>query len=388
MKLVCTGDWHVFNFKEFSKNLLVQWDNEKQRFLEIESNNTEHDVSDIKEMNSRLMNILNGLCDMRDYCVSEDITDILFAGDMFHKRGTIDVVVFNSLYRVLKSFKDNNLQVHAIAGNHDQVDNSKIPVSAIHSFSDVIHVIEQPEYFTIDEQEVVAVPYSKDKEFIISSISDLKHMCKEPKQAILLCHLGITGGTVGSGMYSMKDEYSLKELQYNKWKYLVAGHYHQPQLLEYNSIYTGTPVQNSFGDELLGEDGFNGFFVIDTDKRWDVRFVPIYKPRFITLTAEELENSSAQLLQEHYIRIKSTNDNSEKIQDLLESSLTEEELESSNIRVELEKEYISEHRSEIGISQSFEEIITTYTKEKLSESTSEEQEKMIFVGLDILSRAI
>ena len=61
---------------------------------------------------------------------------------MFHKRGTIEVVVFNAVYKVLNSFCEVGIAVHLIAGNHDQVDASVIPTSSIHSFKDIAHIIE------------------------------------------------------------------------------------------------------------------------------------------------------------------------------------------------------------------------------------------------------
>lgn len=381
MKLVCTADWHAHNFNDFSKLLSVIWNQESLRYELVES---DKDNIEIKEMNSRLFNILGGLCDIRDYCIKNKITDVLFGGDMFHHRGTIDVTVFNAMYKVLYSFFQTEITIHAIAGNHDDVDSSQIPMTSIHAFKKIIHVIEKPEYFTIEDVEVVAIPYSKDKKFVINSMKELRESCKNPKQAILLCHLGIDGGLVGSGMYMMSDEYTLKDLMYDKWKYLVVGHYHQPQILEYNSIYCGTPVQNNFGDELKGEDGYNGFFVIDTEKRWDIEFVPIIAPRFITFSSvEELEKADADFINSNYVRVKSTAEQADKIQNKLETILGEE---TQNIRLELEKSYETEHRSDVSVTQSFEDAVRTYAKEKWEKK--ETLNTIMEQGLSILSEAM
>ena len=250
------------------------------------------------------------------------------------------------------------------------------------------HTIEKPEYFKIkqdnDEVEIVALPFSKNKEFVLNSMNELREMCEEPNSAILMCHLGITGGTVGSGMYSMKDEYSLHDLMADHWKAVVAGHYHQPQFLQYNTIYTGTPVQNSFSDELKFKEGYNGFFVIDTSKRYDIRFVPIIAPRFITVSSvKELEQYDEDYIKSNYFRIKSTASDAEDIKDALEDMLGEED--SQEVRLELEKEYATEHRSDIGVSQSFEETVKIYAQEKCSEDKVKDYAAK---GLEILSEAI
>lgn len=380
MKLLCTGDWHTHNFTDFSRNLMVYWDNEVLRYKEVSAEDTEND--DYKEMNSRLFNILNGICDMRDYCLKNNITDVLMTGDMFHKRSNIEVVVFNATYKVLDSFYNYGITLHAISGNHDQVDASKVPVSAIHSFKEIIHVIEKPEYFTLKDVEVVAIPYSKDKSFVLQSIEELRDKCSDPDNAILMCHLGLTGGKVGSGMYIMSDEYNLGDLQYDHWKYIICGHYHQPQVLEYNTIYCGTPVQNSFNDELPWEDGYNGFFVVDTDKRWDMEFVPIKAPRFITVSsAEELENYDADTLNSNYIRVRASADDVEEIKDTLEDILGDS---SQEVRLELEKTYEKDNRSDIGVAMSFEDTIKTYVEEKYSKDNKSE---VIDIGLSILAEA-
>lgn len=380
MKLLCTGDWHLHNFTDFSKPLKVKWDNLILRYSIIE--NDDLFDADSKEMNSRLFNILKGICDMRDYCVTHKITDVLMSGDVFHKRANIEVSVFNTAYRVLSSFKELGVSLHVIAGNHDDVDSSQVPMTSIHSFKEIIHVIEKPEYFTLKDVEVVAIPYSKDKSFVLQSIEELRDKCSDPDNAILMCHLGLTGGKVGSGMYVMSDEYNLGDLQYDHWKYIICGHYHQPQVLEYNTIYCGTPVQNSFNDELPWEDGYNGFFVVDTDKRWDMEFVPIKAPRFITVSsAEELENYDADTLNSNYIRVRASADDVEEIKDTLEDILGDS---SQEVRLELEKTYEKDNRSDIGVAMSFEDTIKTYVEEKYSKDNKSE---VIDIGLSILAEA-
>lgn len=385
MRLLCTGDWHVHNFTDYSQTLTVIWDKEILRYKTVSID----DYPNAKEMNSRLFNILNGLCDMRDYCLRNNISDILMAGDMFHRRGNIEVTVFNATYKVLYSFYNCGITIHSIAGNHDQVDSSQIPVSSIHSFKDIIHVIEKPTCFSVQNEsgddyvEVVAVPYSKDKQFILQSITDLRNGCDDPDRAILLCHVGLTGGKVGSGMYVMSDEYSLGDLQYDNWKYVVCGHYHQPQILEYNTFYCGTLVQNTFNDELPWDDGYNGFFVIDTDKRYDIEFVPIKAPRFMTFSsAEELEYADADTLRNNYVRIKASADDVEEIKDTLEDILGDDS--SQEVRLELEKTYEKDARSDIGVAMSFEDAVKTYAKERYDGNA----DIAANIGLSILSEAL
>ena len=377
MKLISTADWHVHNFQDYSTTKMVAWDRTDLRFKESEGN------PEAREMNSRLLGILSAICDMRDYAKENQITDILFAGDLFHKRKTIDVTVFNAIYKVLESFSDLGVTLHAIAGNHDQTDSSVNPESALHGLQELIHVIEKPAYFTIGGQEIVAIPYSKDKKFVLDSIMKLKSKCKDPNSAILMCHLGINHGLIGSGAYMMSDEYDLRELSYDKWKYVLCGHYHLGQFLAHNTVYSGTPVQQNFGDERP-DGNYNGFFVIDTSRRWDIRFVPLVAPRFVTVkSTEDLDKLSPDFIKSNYIRVISQADKAGDIQEKLTEILGGD---TSSVKLELEKSYNTEQRSNVSVTQSPEEVVKTYASERWEDK--ERLEAVTTVGLEIMQEAL
>ena len=372
MKFITTADWHIHEFSDFSRILNVAWSTHYKRFMEL-------DIPEAKPMNSRLFNILNGLCDMREYATQHNITHIINAGDVFHKRGSISVTAFNAVHTVLESFHRAGISMYIIAGNHDQVDSSISPETSIHTFKDMCNIIEKPQIISLaqglDTISLVLVPYSKDKKFIMDSLYDLKCQVNS-KKSILVAHLGINGGTVGSGMYMMSDEYSLKDLTYDKWKYVVLGHYHQPQRLTHNTIYAGTPIQNTFNDELPDDyegGGYNGFFVLDTNMdncdEKAIEFVPIVAPRYKTVQAVEEMNKYPP---DTFFRIKTTSKE-------IDQTVVQVE-EMPNVRVEVEKEYETVSRSSIGLCDSLEETVRKYTKENYHGENS----NILDMGLKIL----
>lgn len=377
MKLLCTADWHAHNFSDFSHMINVRWDERVCRYLTS-------DTDESTSMNSRLLDTLTAICDMRDYMVVNGISTMLFAGDMFHHRGTIDVTVFNPVHKVLSTFSMMGLEVLAIAGNHDQVDNSIRPMSALETLGDVITVVTEPTVKYPDGSvPVVLIPYSKDKEYICDSIEE---MLPQYGNGVLVAHLGVDGATVGSGMRSVREEYTLSNLHYDHWHYIVLGHYHQPQLLSDNTFYCGAPVQNNFNDELpstVQGGGYNGFYVIDTDKRYDAEFVPITSvPRFITVTsADEIASMSSDMLSYNHIRVRAQADQADDIQTALDSVTDDPD----SVRLELEREYTVEHRSDISVVQSTADTVRTYATENWTDSGS--LELVTAVGLSILSES-
>lgn len=364
MKIACTADWHIHEFQDFAKQILVKWDERRQRYVPSNLG---------KEMNSRLFHILDGICDMRDFCVTNKIYRILHAGDVFHKRGSISVNTFNAAHRILQTFGSYGIEMIIIAGNHDQVDSSIQPDTSIHTFAKSFEMIvaESPLVTTFsdynEQVSILCLPYRRDKHQVLSQFHQLKNNL-DTRQSILLMHCGVTGGAVGSGMHLMTDDYSLDELQWDKWKYVVLGHYHRPQLLSHNTFYCGTPVQNTFNDELPDDEngGYNGFFVIDTAKRFDVEFIPLKQPRFITVdSVDKIKNYSS----DNYFRVKTNVDDVSDVGD--------------NVRVEVEKDYKVDTRSSIGLADTFEEAAKKYHQENYTGDYNESLE----LGLSLLSEA-
>lgn len=369
MKILATADWHLHNFKEFSKILSVKWDKNIQRYCISED-------TDSIEMNSRLFDIVNGLCDMRQYCENNNIYDVVVAGDIFHHRGTIDVTVFNAAYKVIKSFKDRGITLYLMAGNHDDVDSSLTPQTSIQSFKGLAKVIETPKKVTLrDNTTLCCVPFSKDKEYTIKSIESML----DSKNAILVAHIGMMGGKV-AGNIKMTEGYTLEEIHADKWNYVILGHYHQPQYLADNTIYCGSPIQTNFGE---GSISYNGFFVVDTQAKTS-EFVSIVAPRFITIeNLDGLNGVTKEFLNSNYIRVKAQAENLQAIND----KLTEiNEGEFTEVKLDLEKEYVKEHRSNISVTSSLEDVVITYAKEFWKdENTLDEITK---VGLDIMTVAL
>ena len=363
MKLACTGDWHIHQFQEFSNHITVSWSNSLKRFIQDTNG---------REMNSRLFNILNGICDLRDYCVENKIKYVLNAGDVFHKRGNINVETFNAAYKVIESFNDYGISLICIAGNHDQVDASENPSTSIHTLKKICTIIEEPSVFCTSQFRICCLPYNRNRDLMLGSLDEFAQN-EDRSKSILLAHLGVSGAVVGSGMYVMTDEYTLDDLKASKWKYVVLGHYHRPQKLLENAFYCGTPVQNSFNDELPGKDGYNGFYVIDLEQENSVEFVPIIQPRFITL------NTPADLVDfwtpDNYYRVKVDSTKIDKI---------DQEQLSQNIKIELEKDYSEESRSAISLSDDYATVLRKYVEEKYTGDNP----KILDVGAEILHEAV
>ena len=358
MKIACIGDIHSHEFNEFSRNLNCKWSESHGRYVESEDGEL--------VLNSRLFNILSGLCDMRDYCSANDIKLVLNGGDTFNSRANLDVTTFNCTHRVLESFHREGIVQFIISGNHDNAINADNSPSSIETFKSFARVFTSPEVTEYSGLKLCMLPWTKNKE---SALKFINENCN--KDSILLAHLGVSGATLGSS-YVMSDDYSLCDLKPDKWKYVILGHYHHPQILHENTIYTGSPLHNDFGDT-----GAHGFWVIDTSKRWDMELIPLDYPEFKTLSTEELKEYPKDKLEKNFIRVQAKAKDVEDIQEELESI--------PDVRINIEKEYTKDVRSDINVSMSQEEILKTYVSESAPENA--DYSLLINKGIEIMKRA-
>jgi DNA repair exonuclease SbcCD nuclease subunit len=335
MKLAVFSDLHAHTFKDFDS------------------------VTDLTG-SQRLDNIVSTLEYIRDDCYKRDIKHVLFAGDMFHIRSKVNTVVYNAIYDTIKSFKHFGIEIIAIAGNHDQNDNSDVPAHSLHTFNDLpgvtvygnnnIHFLEHEG----ERVDIYCVPYSKNAQRTKDWIDSLDILTLNSHR-ICMFHLGIDGGFVGKGNYPMADAFKIEDLRPDFFKYIIGGHFHKHQFLggHPHAFYTGAPIQHSFSDE--GED--KGYFIIDTSKRYDVQFVPVPNPKFITMSATDVLNEDMMTIADagHYVRLHV----SEKDLQLVISHLPPH----LQYKLVLEKVYEEVLRVDVKIGMSDEEVVTKYAEE-------------------------
>jgi len=359
LKIACFGDLHSHNYAQFDKH-------------------------GEETPSQRLDNIIKTLRVIRQYCKDNNIRNVLFAGDMFDVRLKVNTFVQNATYDEMKRFSEDGIKVLAIPGNHDQVDNSDTPQHSLHTFNDIpnMTVVSDLGVEWIEDDEghqvpVVCVPYSKNIERTKQYLKDITTANIE--SPILLGHLGINGAFVGSGDYPMADAFTPEDLQPDFFQYIVLAHFHRKQFIGgyKHALYTGAPIQHSFGDE--GEE--KGFILIDTDKRYHVEFVSIPNPMFVTLTSDDLRKGSAGMLQYHA-------DNGDYVRALLKEDEIQPFISHApvNLQYKIEpiKTYEAQSRSEVKMGMGFSEIITKYAKENVPEGM--DLEGLTKKGLEILAK--
>lgn len=359
MKVAVFSDLHAHKYKEFDK------------------------VSDLTG-STRLDSILDVLDQIRDYCLDMQITQILFAGDMFHVRGRVDTVVQNRIYDKIKEICNSGIKILAIPGNHDDHNNKDLPEHSLHMFKDIegMTVVDTLDHYVLDDgTPVVCCRYSKNAQMIKDYINSIDPSQFED-QPLLLAHLGVSGGLIGKSSYVMADAFSVEDLRPDVFKYIILGHFHRRQFLGgyKHVLYTGAPLQHSFSDE--GEH--KGFYIVDTSRRCQIDFVPLESPMFHTVTKEIIEKSeecTGEHIQGNILHMGLERG------DFFRVLLKENEVDWFNAiaskyeglqyKIVLEKQYTQETRVDVQVGMPFEEIVSKYAEEFNPDAKE--------VGLKILS---
>lgn len=310
-------------------------------------------------------------------------TNVVCVGDLFDKRGSLDIRILN---RVQELFKDKVAQlasqckIYLLAGNHDQIDNSRIPENSLTWLTGInstrttkLQVISEPQIITLNNPKInlVFLPYSEDVPWLKSELAKMVTQLKEESQAlnILFAHIGVDGATDG-GLYTHRlgGAFGVGDLYPDFFDKVFLGHYHNRQglvdpnqLPELNKIlYVGSTSQKSFADEgqLKGADVVS----YDTQKKSLLdTFFPIESKQFKTVDLalpayKELSKAELdQLCTEYYVRLI-TYDSQEAKQ--LQTKLSDSE--NNNVAVALKEDIKTENRLGLKATDTETQIVTQY----------------------------
>ena len=288
----------------------------------------------------------------------EEKADVIFGGDLFHKRNSVDTRVYNKVFEVLAINRD--IDVYMLRGNHDSVTNSLYTSSSIEPIGYLpnVHIFSSTDTFSFTDVNLVFEPYGDETEEIKEHI---KGSYDENKTNILVAHLGVEGSLTGKGSHRLEGAFGYQDLLPDNYAFILLGHYHRRQYFTNpNHFYGGSLMQQSFSDEQES----NGVHLIDTDKL-TTEFIPINTRRFITIQGEDIPENFEQLVDEdNFIRVIGTSNHAKVLE-------MDNSMKDKNVEVQIKKEYTVEKRIESDVSDDPLTIASTYAKQYTPESEQE-----------------
>lgn len=288
----------------------------------------------------------------------EEKAKVIFAGDLFHKRNSVDTRVYNKVFETFANNQD--IKVYMVRGNHDAVSNSLYTDSSI----DIFETLPNVEVTKTLRSE----PLSSKVQLTMCAYGDeteeikefIKESYQEGKVNILVGHLGVEGSLTGKGSHRLEGAFGYQDLLPDKYDFILLGHFHRRQYFQNpNHLYGGSLLQQSFSDEQEA----NGVHLIDTDKL-TTEFIPLDTRKFITIQGNNVPNNIDDLVEEgNFIRFIGTPEQAKQI------NLNKEQ--EDNIEVQVKKEYTVEKRIDSDVSDDPLTIASTYAKQYSPESENE-----------------
>jgi DNA repair exonuclease SbcCD nuclease subunit len=199
--------------------------------------------------------LLDFLIKKVDEDFDQDRDILVFEGDIFHSRESINVRVQNEAFEIFKALSMKFKRgVYIIIGNHDVYYKDKNEVHSLKSLSHLasnIHVFEKPEIIRINgTHNFLMLPWVEKTEDIVRIIKDHENLCD-----YIVCHADVKGLRFNKWT---KVEHGLELKDLSSYKRVYAGHIHHRQE-QANVLYTGTPYQMDRGDR----DNVKGFYSLD-----------------------------------------------------------------------------------------------------------------------------
>jgi len=299
MKVLVTADVHLHPFPAFSS---------------LENN-----------VNTRLLRTMDVLEQLVTYANDNNITNIFIIGDLFHKRGTIDVITYELIANYF--YTNKNINFCLLAGNHDQATMDDTYTSLRPLQYSNVHVITSQCKESLNNKSILFVPYRPDHEEITKSIQN-------DSADYLFGHFAVAGAKIINTDFVLSTGAKLSRA-YEQYSAILLGHYHTPQYLskKHSALYVGSPLHHTFHDE--GQQ--KSFVELDLESGGLVRVDTKY-PRFIRVNVSSNEQlETCNLSSEDYFRIICNNftpsvdllntltDNGNNYELIIESHNTKEE---------------------------------------------------------------
>jgi DNA repair exonuclease SbcCD nuclease subunit len=255
-----------------------------------------------KKSTDRLHDCLKVLEWVFQTAVSRNITNIIFAGDLFQDRQKIDVMTYALTFKVFSKYCNNNFKIYLLLGNHDLWYYDKWDISSVQPFSALpgITLIDKDCSIDINGEKIDFLPYLHDP---VDSLSKLKFN----KNKILVGHLACHGAKLNTlyNTYSdvvIEHDAEMVKIDVNlflDWEQVFLGHYHNQQRLG-NVEYIGSPLQLTFGEAFQHKH----IIIYDTKTKEKEYIRNNFSPQHFIIPYEDLAKYD---LEDNFLRVSVKN---------------------------------------------------------------------------------
>ena len=309
---------------------------------------------------------------------------VLFGGDLFDRRKSIDVDTYNKIHQTILSESRDGVKSILLVGNHDQANRSGT-IHALERFnsSSSCFVADEPKWWPLDKRLGVGlftVPYYDDGEVIAAhALEGINNKPDWVKKSILLIHYGVQGAKIGPGDYVIPCELSLPMLHPDRWDIIFSGHYHIGQQIGSKFHYIGSAMQHRWDDV-----GFEKSFVVCDSKDMSITRERCSAPEFMVLEG----GADGRDVCNKFVRVVTKSELAEDEKKELSDNLLSSGALTVEFRFTPEDKTISLQRVELSEEKGFYGVLEDYANSDIISTESLDVSKLISMGKKILSEVV
>lgn len=223
MKSLYFADLHGHNYREFA-------------------------TLDENGVNSRLIDQIKVLKEIKDSAWKHEVQDIRFLGDLLHLKNNHDTLVLKTIIGMMAELA-NDFPLLILPGNHDYRLWTSHPVvlEMLGDLADNVTVIDKPMFlgnvgrYSEKWLKTYAEPYTRKVVELNERFMSLK---REPNM-IFLGHQDMVGMQYGG--FTVEQGLEPKDLL-GLFRWSFVGHCHTPTMINSNVVSVGAPLQHNFSD--------------------------------------------------------------------------------------------------------------------------------------------
>lgn len=183
----------------------------------------------------------------------KNIKKVIQLGDFFNDRKTIDVNLYHEVIDLMEKYFGFLDTFTVLLGNHDSYYTNTNYVNSPSMMPNFMRLKFEILQSAVSMDNMLLVPWIDE-----NNADECFELLETSNDAFCLGHFEINGFEMVRGIVSTDK---LKMETFNKFKFVLSGHYHLTQQNK-NITYVGSLFQNNFGDC----DDTKRFFIIDTEK--------------------------------------------------------------------------------------------------------------------------
>lgn len=188
---------------------------------------------------------------MIDYLKKNNISEVIFMGDWFHSRKSINVKILDASYKILDMFQKNNIHIYMIVGNHDIYLQENTEINSIKVYQEMnVSVVSSPIDIMLNEKTISLIPWG----FKITKPVDF-----------IFGHFSFQGALYSNAMLNEHGENPDEMINFASL--IFSGHFHYPKEYSYKKgkiVVVGSPLQLTWGEI----DEAKGFYVLDLETNY------------------------------------------------------------------------------------------------------------------------